>query len=775
MRKRDVEALAQCNEAKRHLDELYNWTNADPKVHALLANLDEQLAFGNKAGQIYKMTSAKHWGTTERSSWTTHKRATPTLELFKGTFKEGAGGALAETATEDDAGVTNDGDAEIMATVLAITKRRDASKKARDAVIHELYRSEMQEGGWQLDDAMKNTTSEQVEAELAAAADPSRPLPKEAEAAVMPPWIVPDAEEEEGATAAVEDAVGAVAGGGKEGQEGGGGEEAEEEAAPAQQEEEVEAVSAALRLRGYTVSTFGAAPRAALSAALAKVLALGSGALVSVGGVTGSGGGAAAGGAPGATPDLSQRWKQRREAGLGVGGAGGGRGAPGTVTVVVEILIPVLGAVASARGAAAAAAAREAARARAASKAARVAAQLDAMSRAAADGGASRSADATFNTRLLAAFTASLEPEAAQPGAARQRAGAVPAGLAVAVLPSARPRTARSEAGGGAGPQDDEALARGWALLERVPTAAAEGGSGEGGGGEGDGPAADFVGDEDDVCSVASFRSLACEALRERNEKLSHHLRAAHPDRPPTARPATAGSSSSSSSSRRPRTPGALTAAAVGRMDGTQKRAVAAAVAGARRAARPGTAGSSAGPGASRRTRRVVGGTARRRAGNNGGGGFDAGSLTARSVNPFPEFDNKPVGRPGTARRAAAAPSSSAALVRPRTSSGGSEAGSARISGPLRGRMKVARQMLLECKPPSKRGHLDGVMFNIPGAPKGPKCFLTTKRVAERFDKEKRRDTSEHANDIEWNLKRNGETDYQDAKVKWIRQMGGMR
>ena len=110
-RKRDMEALVQCNQAKKHLDELYNWTKGSAEVKDLLKDLNTQLTYGNACGQLYNGNSASRWQTTERTGWVKHKREVPTLELF------------------DSSGALDDDDQEILQHALNITLKRDAAKK----------------------------------------------------------------------------------------------------------------------------------------------------------------------------------------------------------------------------------------------------------------------------------------------------------------------------------------------------------------------------------------------------------------------------------------------------------------------------------------------------------------------------------------------------------------------------------------------------------------------------------------------------------------------
>ena len=105
-----------------------------------------------------------------------------------------------------------------------------------------------------------------------------------------------------------------------------------------------------------------------------------------------------------------------------------------------------------------------------------------------------------------------------------------------------------------------------------------------------------------------------------------------------------------------------------------------------------------------------------------------------------------------------------------------------RLSGPLQDRSTLARSKLAVGLPPSKCLHLDGVIFNIPGNDVSV-GFRTMNKSGDllgytasyEFDPEMQRDTRERATDKEWNLKTDAERQYQEAKIRWMRQAGGMR
>ena len=682
-----MDALVQCNKAKKHLDELYNWTKGSAEVKDLLKDLNTQLTYGNPCSQLHNGNSASRWQTTERTGWVKHKREVPTLELF------------------DSSGALDDNDQAILQQALNLTLKRDAAKKARDAVIHELYRSDMQEAAHKMVAASTNMSdaggiaSDEPATEgnddgsgqtgVATECVRGEPLDANNTAGVAAVDISSDGINRIDAICGTNCAD-------------------DEHVQPDDDPDAIEnddelIVSATIRVGGFSVSSFGAAQRAALATAMSQVMGLAGEEMVCIGRVIA----ASSSGATGTAAGL------------------------GGVDVDVECVVPARPTAPASVDADAVLAARAATQRRKEGRAAALEGRLDNL----------RGESST----LLDALTDALDPRAtaARDAASVRRTasgskGAVPANLSVVVLQKT-PRTglpSGTDSEGVSGSAlDASALKRGWALISTLRAS----------------PLDDPDDESEKEESKNAFAKLAASAL---------------------------------SAAARPITPGLDPKS----MSLVQKRAVAI----MSKKAQQQASSSLVRPLSGRRMR-----THRRSASvTSSRCSTSSRPMTASSIAPFSEnpafaTDSAAAGknvlvRPSSSRarsRQSRTPRSRASqrlvrgTVRPSTSSDAK-----RLSGPLHDRSTLARSKLAVGLPPSKCLHLDGVIFNIPGNDVSV-GFRTMNKSGDllgytasyEFDPEMQRDTRERATDKEWNLKTDAERQYQEAKIRWMRQAGGMR
>ena len=582
-----------------------------------------------------------------------------------------------------------------MQHALNITLKRDAAKKARDAVIHDLYRSDMQEAAQKMVAASADTSDAGGVATDEPATEGNDSGSGQGEALTE---SVCEERLDANATAGITDAdiSGGGAGCSDEAVGTGVADHAEVQAGDtaADDGDDELTVEATVRVGGFSVGSFGAAQRAALATAMSQVMGLGGEEVVCVGRVIAA-----------SASEVT-----------GVARHGG-------VDVDVECVVPARSTAPASADVDAKLAAHAAAQRRAEGRAAALEGRLDVLR--------------GESSALLDALTVALDPRAtaARDAASVRRTaggsgGGVPANLSVVLLQKAQRtglRSGEGDEGASGGALDAATLKRGWALLStlRAPPL-----------------------DEADVESGTgkannAFAKLAASALTE--------------------------------SASRPATP-ALDPRS---MSLVQKRAVAI----MSKKAQQQASSSLVRPPSGRRMRtqwRSTSATSSRCS-------TSSRPMTASSVAPFSENPAFAADTAAVGKKALVRPSSSRVRSRrsrrtPRSGRPSSSSGAMRLSGPLQDRSTLARSKLAVGLPPSKCLHLDGVIFNIPGNDVSV-GFRTMNKSGDllgytasyEFDPEKQRDTNERATDKEWNLKTDAERQYQEAKIRWMRQAGGMR